>query len=193
MTADLSTVPASRPAVFLDRDGVLNAAYVRDGKPFPPRNLAEFRLLPGVIEACQSLDSMGYLLVVITNQPDIARGSQTLDQVQLMHSFLLNRLPLTEIVICPHDDTDDCRCRKPKPGMLLEAANRLHIDLTRSFCVGDRWRDIEAARRAGVRGIHVACEYDEQQVVGADAVVSSLEAAIPFIRSMHGAQGDFSE
>src|SRR6185369_13960201 len=113
-----------RPAVFLDRDGVLNEVTVRDGTPVPPPSLAELRLIEGVPEACARLRELGYALVVITNQPDIARGTQTQDEVDRMHSFLRDRLPLDEVVVCPHDDRDGCACRKPKPGMILDAASR---------------------------------------------------------------------
>lgn len=143
------------------------------------------RLVSGVAAACQRLHELGYVLVVVTNQPDIARGTQSREEVERMHVLLRKLLPLDEIVLCPHDDVDDCPCRKPRPGMLLDAARRLGLDLSRSFCIGDRWRDIEAARRAGVEAIYVERHYGERQAVGARAVVSSLARAVPFIESRH--------
>jgi D-glycero-D-manno-heptose 1,7-bisphosphate phosphatase len=172
-----------RPAVFLDRDGVLNEVDVRDGVPYPPPDAPALRLLPGVVEACERLHDLGFALVVVTNQPDIARGRQTRAEVDRMHAVLRARLPLDDVVVCPHDDTDGCACRKPAPGMILQAAQRLGLDLRRSFCVGDRWRDVEAARRAGVIAIHVDYHYGERSAVGADAVVSSLLEAVPFIEA----------
>jgi D-glycero-D-manno-heptose 1,7-bisphosphate phosphatase len=172
-----------RSAVFLDRDGVLNDVSVRDGTPIPPSSLGELRLLPGVAAACRRLRDLGYVLVVVTNQPDIARGAQSRDEVDRMHAYLREQLPLDDIVVCPHDDADDCWCRKPRPGMLLDAARRHGLNLASSFCVGDRWRDIEAARRVGVRAIYVDRHYGERAAVGAYAVVAGLPDAVPLIRS----------
>ena len=171
-----------RPAVFLDRDGVLTQAFVRDGVPAPPRTLAEFRVLPGVPRACAGLRRAGFVLVVVTNQPDIARGTQTRAEVDRMNERLRSLVPLDEVCVCPHDDADACACRKPQPGMLLDAARRLDLDLARSAAVGDRWRDIEAALRAGVTAIHVERHYDEPAPVGAHAAVADLPEAATWIQ-----------
>jgi D-glycero-D-manno-heptose 1,7-bisphosphate phosphatase len=178
----LTATSSRRPAVFLDRDGVLNEAFVRDGVPTPPRSVAEFRLLPGVVEACTDLKQAGFALVVVTNQPDIARGTQSWAEVDRMHERLRSLVPVDEICVCPHDDADACACRKPKPGMLLAAAELLSLDLARSASVGDRWRDVEAALRAGVTAIHVECHYDEPAPVGADVAVANLPEAAAWIR-----------
>lgn len=151
----------------------------------PPPTLADMRLIEGVPEACARLREMGYALVVITNQPDLARGMQTRDEVNRMHAFLRQRLPLDDIVVCPHDDADGCECRKPKPGMILEAARRLNLDLASSFSVGDRWRDVEAAQRAGVPAIYIERHYGERPAVGALAVAPSLLECLPFIEANH--------
>ena len=137
-------------AVFLDRDGVINRAVVRDGKPHPPESADVLEIIDGVGGALERLRVAGYLLIVVTNQPDVARGKQSRQTIELMHAQLLDRLPLDEILPCYHDG-DSCECRKPKPGALIGAADRLQLDLTRSFTVGDRWRDIEAGQRAGCR------------------------------------------
>jgi D-glycero-D-manno-heptose 1,7-bisphosphate phosphatase len=142
-------------------------------------------LIAGVPEACSRLRELGYTLVVVTNQPDIARGTQTRAEVDRMHAFLRQRLPLDEIVVCPHDDVDGCECRKPKPGMILDAANRLNLDLRLSFGVGDRWRDVEAAQRAGVPAIYIERHYGERSAVGAQVVVGSLIEALPYIEANH--------
>ena len=173
------------PAVFLDRDGVLNEAFVRDGVPTPPRSLEEFRVLPGVAKACSELRRAGFVLVVVTNQPDVARGKQTRAEVDRMHERLRSLVPLDEVCVCPHDDCDACACRKPRPGLLLDAAERLNLDLARSVSVGDRWRDIEAARRAGVRAIYVERHYGEPAPVGAHVAVADLPEAAAWIRQ-HG-------
>jgi D-glycero-D-manno-heptose 1,7-bisphosphate phosphatase len=174
-----------RPAVFLDRDGVLNEVTLRDGTPEPPPSLADLRIIDGVPTACARLRELGFVLVVVTNQPDIARGTQTRAEVDRMHDFLRERLPLDEIVVCPHDDVDGCECRKPKPGMLLDAARRLGLDLSRSLSVGDRWRDVEAAKRAGVASVHIERHYGERPAEGAHAVAASLLEALPYIESHH--------
>ena len=172
----------SRPAVFLDRDGVLNEAFVRDGVPTPPRSLEEFRILPGVANACSELRRAGFVLVVVTNQPDVARGKQTRAEVDRMHERLRSLVPLDEVCVCLHDDCDACACRKPRPGLLLDAAARLNLDLTRSASVGDRWRDIEAARRAGVTAIYVQRHCGEPASAGAHVVVADLPEAAAWIR-----------
>jgi D-glycero-D-manno-heptose 1,7-bisphosphate phosphatase len=186
----LTRAAPGRPAVFLDRDGVLNKVFIRDGVPTPPHSIGQFRLLPGVPEACAELRAAGLVLVVVTNQPDIARGTQTRATVDRIHEHLRALIPLDEICVCPHDDPDGCACRKPQPGMLLEAAERLNLDLSRSVSVGDRWRDIEAAQRAGVRAVHIECHYDEKPVVGADAVATSLPDAMAWIRTFTQQEGD---
>jgi D-glycero-D-manno-heptose 1,7-bisphosphate phosphatase len=169
--------------VFLDRDGVLNEVEVRDGTPVPPSTVEGLRLLPGVVDACQRLHDLGYALVVVTNQPDIARGTQTKSEVDRIHEHLRRQLPLDDVVVCPHDDPDDCPCRKPRPGMLLDAAQRLGLDLTTSVSVGDRWRDIEAARRAGVFAVYVDRGYGERKAADPDAVVASLPDAVGVIEA----------
>jgi D-glycero-D-manno-heptose 1,7-bisphosphate phosphatase len=181
--SDQSTVSGTRPAIFLDRDGVLNEVELLHGKPYPPAGVEQLRLLPGVGDACNRLRDLGFTLVVVTNQPDIARGKQTRDEVDRMHDVLRARLPLDEIVVCAHDDIDDCPCRKPRPGMILDTATRLGLDLDASVCVGDRWRDIEAGKRAGVMAIFVDRGYGERRPTNADAVVASLPAAVEFIES----------
>jgi D-glycero-D-manno-heptose 1,7-bisphosphate phosphatase len=180
---DQSSITGNRPAVFLDRDGVLNEVELRDGTPHPPVKTEQMRLLPGVVEACHRLRDLGFALVVVTNQPDIARGKQTREEVDQMHDVLRDRLPLDEIVVCAHDDADDCACRKPRPGMILDAAARLGLDLAASVCVGDRWRDVEAAKGAGVTAVFVDRGYSERRPTDADVVVASLPDALAFIES----------
>jgi D-glycero-D-manno-heptose 1,7-bisphosphate phosphatase len=170
-----------KPAVFLDRDGVLVRSFVRAGAPRPPANEDEFELLPGVVDACQDLRSAGFMLFVVTNQPDIARGSTTRELVDRLHERLREALPLNDVLVCPHDDDDDCACRKPRPGMLLEAASRWDVDLNGSFMVGDRWRDVGAGRAAGCRVAFVDRGYAETPDIDADVVVADLAQAAAWI------------
>jgi D-glycero-D-manno-heptose 1,7-bisphosphate phosphatase len=171
----------SRSAVFLDRDGVLVESTVRDGVPQSARSLAQLEILPGVARACERLRAAGFILVVVTNQPDVARGTLTADTVEEMHRALQQRLPLDEIAVCFHDDADGCDCRKPQPGLLLAAAERWRVDLASSFLVGDRWRDVEAAHRAGCRAIFVDRGYAESIASEPDATVRNLEEAAEWI------------
>ena len=179
----LSPVTSARAAVFLDRDGVLNEVELRNGSPHPPAAAEQLRLLPGVTEACHRLRDLGFALVVVTNQPDIARGKQSRDEVDRMHDLLRRWLPLDEIVVCAHDDIDDCQCRKPRPGMILDAAARLGLHLAESFCVGDRWRDVEAGKRAGVKAIFVDRGYGERRPADPDAAVANLPDAVKIIET----------
>lgn len=171
----------SRRAVFLDRDGVVVAAVVRDGKPFSPMTLEELRVLPGVPDALAKLHAAGYTLVVVTNQPDVARGAQAREVVDAMHDRLRHELPLDAVYCCFHDDADGCACRKPAPGMLRDAARDLDLDLAASFMVGDRWRDTEAGSAAGCRTIFVDHKYAERQPQTVDARVTSLPEAVVWI------------
>ncbi|HVS84887.1 MAG TPA: HAD family hydrolase [Gaiellaceae bacterium] len=143
-------------AVFLDRDGVLNRLVIGgDGVGRPPAGVDQLELLPGVDRACRRLKAAGFALLVATNQPDVARGRLSRGAVEEVNAALAERLPLDEILVCYHDDADGCACRKPQPGLLLEAAGRWRIDLAQSYLVGDRPKDITAGRHAGCTTILV--------------------------------------
>lgn len=174
-----------RRAVFLDRDGVVNRAIMREGKPYSPSTISDLRVLPGVREACCKLREAGFALIVITNQPDIARGIVTAQEVTEMNGRLRRYLQLDDVRLCPHDDAARCLCRKPEPGLLLEAAKTWNVDLSASYVIGDRWRDIEAGHRAGCRAIFIDCGYRERQPKGPFLRVRSLaEAANWIIRTL---------
>jgi len=172
-----------RKAFFLDRDGVINNAVVRDGKPYPPANQDEFEYLPRAIEAIDALNRAGWLTVVVTNQPDVRTGKQERRVVEAMHWAIRKATRIDDIFVCFHVDEDGCLCRKPKPGMLQAAARRWSIDLAKSYMVGDRWRDIEAGQNAGCQTILVKSDYDELQPDRPDAVVDSLWDASQLILS----------
>ncbi len=174
------TESAPRRAVFLDRDGVLNRAEVRGGRPYPP-SLANAELLPLVGEACAALKHAGFLLIVVTNQPDIARGTLDRSASQAVDDWLRKELPIDDIRVCPHDDGDNCQCRKPRPGLLVEAAKEWRVSLPMSTMVGDRWRDVEAGRRAGCRTVFVDRRYAERRPDEPDLVVGELVDAVPWI------------
>lgn len=168
-------------AVFLDRDGVINRAIVHDGKPYPPANLAALEILPGVSEAMYSLHEAGWLLIVVTNQPDVARGATPRADVEAINTHLQKCLPIDEFRTCYHDSGDGCDCRKPQPGALLAAANAHGIELTLSYMVGDRWRDTEAGERAGCKTIFLDYGYDEKQPERFNHRVRSLAEAADII------------
>ena len=174
-----------RQAVFLDRDGVINKALVKDGKPLPPVSLNDFELLSGVEFATHALRKAGFLIVVVTNQPDVATGVQTREVVESMHRKLYEAEICDDVKVCYHVDADACECRKPKPGMLLEAAEQWGIDLKSSFMVGDRWRDVLAGKAAGCKTFFIDYKYREQTAKCPDVVVGSLEEAAMHILKLY--------
>lgn len=165
-------------AVFFDRDGVLNELVERDGRAVSPRRLTEFRIVRDARAQVQRVRAAGLRVFVVTNQPDLARGHMTREELEAMTARLIREVEPDEVAICPHDDADDCRCRKPSPGMLLDLRDRWGIDLCRSFMVGDSWRDIEAGKLVGCRTIFVTSAPDTS---GADFVAGSLSEAIDWI------------
>lgn len=168
-------------AVFLDRDGVLNDAIVRDGKPHPPATLGEVVIPPGTGAALTLLRGHGFRLIMVTNQPDIARGILSREAVEAINLHICRVLPIDAVEICEHDDVDDCECRKPKPGLLTRAARRDGIDLSASYMVGDRWRDIEAGQSASCRTVLIGTGYAEGIKSKPDVVVCSLVEAADWI------------
>jgi D-glycero-D-manno-heptose 1,7-bisphosphate phosphatase len=179
---------SSRPAVFLDRDGTLNEQVIRGGKPYPPQTLDEFRLFPDVPRACAQLAAAGYVLVVVTNQPDVGRGTQSAAVVEAMHAKLQALVPqIARIDVCyapgsahaPHLPPDPRR--KPEPGMLLDAARELGLDLTRSWMIGDRWRDVDCGKRAGVRTVFIDFGYAEELRAPPEFTVRSFSEAVATI------------
>jgi D-glycero-D-manno-heptose 1,7-bisphosphate phosphatase len=166
-----------RRAVFLDRDGVLNRAVVRDGKPYPPANAAEVEILPGVAEALKQLKEAGFVLIVVSNQPDVARGTASRRDVERINAYLAERLPIDRFIMCYHDSGEGCDCRKPRPGMLLAGAREFDVDLGASFMVGDRWRDVEAGIAAGCKTVFIDYGYDEKRPEGYEFRVSSTAQA----------------
>lgn len=168
-------------AVFLDRDGVLNAAVVRNGRPYPPETVGEVAVLPGVREAIERLRDAGFVLIVVTNQPDVARGTKSPSEIEAIHTLLGEKLGLTHFRTCFHDDQDACLCRKPAPGLLVSAAADLAVDLSRSYMVGDRWRDVEAGQSAGCTAIFVDSGYRERSPAEPFVRVTSLAEAADWI------------
>lgn len=140
-------------AVFLDRDGVINQSKIINGEAFSPSHLGEFVIIAGVKEAIIDFKQKGYIVIVVTNQPEVARGTLKLSELEKMHDYLKSELAVDDIMMCPHDNQHGCECRKPKPGMILTAAKKWDVDLKNSILVGDRWKDIEAGQSAGCKTV----------------------------------------
>jgi D-glycero-D-manno-heptose 1,7-bisphosphate phosphatase len=166
-------------AVFLDRDGVINRPDFKDGRVVAPIRLEDFHLMPGIHDLVDLLHRKNFKLVVVTNQPDVIQGRVKLETVEGMHELLQKELKVDRVYACFHVDADGCECRKPKPGMLLTAAKDFHIDLTRSFIIGDTWRDMGAGKAAGCATILLSTSYNRNDNGGelADSIVESLHEA----------------
>jgi len=182
----------ARRAVFLDRDGVLNRPVVRNGRSYPPSSVEDFELYDDVSDGCARLKAAEFLLVVITNQPDVGRGMQSREAVEAMHVKMQSALPLLDrIEVCYHAGeryAEPCYCRKPRPGMILRAAAELKIDLCASYVIGDRWRDIDCARAAGCRAIFIDHQYAESLRQKPDLTVRTFSEAVAAVLSMHPRQ-----
>jgi D-glycero-D-manno-heptose 1,7-bisphosphate phosphatase len=143
--------------------------------------MAELVVAPGVDAGCQALRGAGYMLIGITNQPDVPRGRTARATVEEINAYLSDRLSMDSIRVCYHDDADECDCRKPRPGLILEAAQERGIDLAASFMVGDRWKDVEAGKRAGCRTVLIDNHYAEANRSAPDFTVRSFEEAVSVI------------
>jgi D-glycero-D-manno-heptose 1,7-bisphosphate phosphatase len=182
-----ATAKGKTRAVFLDRDGVVNASIVREGKPYPPWAVDDFQLLPGVVEACRSLHGAGFSLVIATNQPDVGRGQLAQETVEEMHRIMRDQLPIDRVEVCyDAGGQQSSEFRKPKPGMLLRAAKEMDIDLGQSFMVGDRWRDIDCGYAAGCTTIFIDRGYEEKLQQQPDFVTADLPSAARLILSLQG-------
>lgn len=166
-------------AVFLDRDGVINKPVIKQGQPYSPRRFDEFTLIDGVAECLLRLRLAGWLNIIVTNQPDISRGIIAPQVLNAINQQIEDTLAVDDIVVCPHDDTDNCDCRKPRSGMLLKAAQKWNINLSKSFMIGDRWKDAEAGKEAGC--ITILIDYPYNAGAKADFRVSDLSSAVELI------------
>ena len=174
-----------RRAVFLDRDGVLTRTEIQNGKPYAPKSIEFFYILPEALPATEALHKAGLLLIVVTNQPDVGNGVVSQHVIEEMHKRLRKSLPVDDIRVCYHSQKDNCLCRKPKPGMLLNASKDWNIDLTKSFMVGDRWNDVVAGRSQGCFTIFIDRGYSESLKEEPDMTVSSLTEATRLILTLH--------
>ena len=171
----------SQRVVFLDRDGVLNRAFPEGGTTRPPLTLDELELLDGVPAALERLRAAGFALIVVTNQPDVARGKQTREAVEAINARMRAELPLTDVFACYHDTADRCDCRKPKPGMLLAAAAKWDLELATAFLIGDRWSDVVAAQAAGCRGVLIDTPFGSPERCSPDHTAPGIAAAVDWV------------
>lgn len=170
-------------AVFLDRDGVINEVVFHGSeKPSSPWKFEEFKMIRGIEKPLNELSSMGFYLFIVSNQPDISRGYIEAGTTEKINEIIYKRLPIREIVTCPHDDHHDCTCRKPKPGMLIDMSWKWNIDLKKSFLIGDNWKDMEAGKAAGSRSILVDKPYNRN--VKSDHIVKDLCEAVELIKQV---------
>ncbi|WCJ59849.1 HAD-IIIA family hydrolase [Fontisphaera persica] len=172
-----------KPAIFLERDGILNRPRVEGGKAVPPTALKEFEICVEVLPLLRRLKEQGFLLIATTNQPGISRGYLSRFELDRMHALVRQIFPLDDLFFCPHDEMDHCPCRKPRPGLLIEAAYKWHIDLPHSFVISDKWQDAEAARWAGCTSVMIRSASN-----GAghhDCVVPDFRAAVEKVLYLH--------
>lgn len=169
------------PALFLDRDGTINRTHVSNGKPLAPVRVEDFEVLPGVAQVVSRVRASGFPVIVVTNQPDLSTGKQTVESLAAINAVMQQQVAVDDIFVCPHTEAHGCDCRKPKPGLIMAASAKWHVDLPRSVMVGDRWRDVEAGQAAGCRTVYIDGQYDEPRPEGADRVVASLAEAEEFI------------
>ena len=148
-------------AIFLDRDGVINNIILSNGLPISPSNFEEFKILPGVRESISKLKKLNFYCILVTNQPDVSRGKMKKETVIKMNEYVKKELSLNDVYVCFHDDKDKCSCRKPKPGLILDATKKWNINLEKSYMIGDRLKDIDAGTISGCKTIFIDNKYNE--------------------------------
>jgi D-glycero-D-manno-heptose 1,7-bisphosphate phosphatase len=171
-------------AIFFDRDGVLIEAPTRNGKPKSIENISDIKFIADV-ELILKLKQLGYYLIVVTNQPDISRKLISHTFVESVNSQIKKKYSLNRFYVCPHSDSDDCLCRKPKNGLILEAKKDYNLDLNKCFMIGDRWKDIIAAEISGCKSIFIDYNYNEKKPSNAGSTVKSIKSALKMILEIY--------
>lgn len=181
---NLSTV---RRAVFFDRDGVLNDIVLRGQQRGvgSPRDLAELSIVPEAAQAIARLRNCGFHVFVVTNQPELARGTLREDALKEINAAIAAALQIDDWRICPHDDQHQCSCRKPAPGMVLDLAAQWDIVLSSSYFIGDTWKDVATGAAAGCRTVLIR-RYYSGDGPPPDHSVETLREAVDLILSEHG-------
>lgn len=171
-------------AIFLDRDGVINKIVKRDEKISSPQNLKEFEILPDASKSLGAFKKMGFLNIIITNQPDINRNLLKIEDLQKMHEYIIEKLPVDDIAFCPHVNEDNCPCRKPEPGLIFRSADKWSIDLAKSYMVGDSWKDILAGKAAGCKTFLLRKEYNKDFKTDYNFEINNLTEMINIIKKL---------
>jgi D-glycero-D-manno-heptose 1,7-bisphosphate phosphatase len=161
--------------VFWDRDGVINYPVIINNVSHPPDCVEHLRLVFGIRQLMDKICKMGFLNIVFTNQPDWKRKLQTKEDIEKINNAIIEYLPLDDLFTCFHDNYDNCECRKPKPGMLLEAQKKYSIDFSHSWVVGDMPTDIEAGKAVGCKTILVDNGFKFSKPCSPDYIVKSIE------------------
>jgi D-glycero-D-manno-heptose 1,7-bisphosphate phosphatase len=174
--AGLCFLAIMKRAVFIERDAILNEVRMGPKQQITPLSLEEFKVIPQAAEPLKKLKAVGFILIVTTNQPGLSRGYQSRRELDRMHDLLRRTFPLDDIMLCPHDEADHCPCRKPRPGLLIEAAFKWHLSLDHSFVISDKWQDAEAARTAGCTSLMINSPWIGQ--VHRDFVLPDLIAIV---------------
>jgi len=167
--------------IFLDRDGVINEPVIVDNKPYPPKSVKDLVISESSKKAIKLLQKNYYEIIVVTNQPDVARGKTTKESVKKINQRISEICKINHFRVCFHDDVDKCSCRKPKPGLLIEASKEFNFNLDATFMIGDRKKDIIAGQLAGCRTIFIDRRYNEEKPVKCDKVVNNLFQAAMFV------------
>ena len=171
-------------AIFWDRDGIINKVIIRNGEPSSPWRSEEFEILSDVKECLEASKKMGFLNIVFTSQPDVSRGNLKIEELEKIHKNILDTLPVDEIKVCPHDDKDNCSCRKPKPGLIFEAAEKWSIDLDKSYVIGDSWKDIKAGKAVGCKTFLLRREYNKDYQEDYDFEVNNLREMVEIVKKL---------
>jgi D-glycero-D-manno-heptose 1,7-bisphosphate phosphatase len=168
--------------IFLDRDGIINDVVLRDSKVESPRTVSEFKIRPEFINFYKEIDTGGFNLFVISNQPDIARNKMDIKELEIMTEQLNSNFSFKEISYCIHDDSDNCNCRKPKPGMIINLLDKHNLQKEESILVGDSSKDISAGKNAGIKTVVLQTDYNRDSDINSDFEVGSLTEIIRIIK-----------
>jgi len=171
-------------AIFLDRDGVLNEPWIVNKRPYPPSGVETTAIMVGISEALDMLSKYGYLIICVTNQPDVGRGIQTVEEVEKINNFLIDNLPIDRMYTCYHTDEDSCNCRKPKTGLFANALRDFpDLDFSKSWMIGDRWKDVKAGKTVGCKTIFIDYGYDEPypEPEDVDIILKSIDKIVEVI------------
>lgn len=171
--------------VFIERDGVLNQVRLNGQTQVSPTTLADFKVNEEAAPLLKRLKDAGLLIFVTTNQPGIARGYLSRRELDYMHDQLRRKLPIDDLLLCPHDEADRCPCRRPKPGLIKEARYKWQLNLDRSFVISDKWQDAEAARAAGCTSLLIDSPWIGN--VHHDFVLPDLASVVEKILQLHAA------